>query len=146
MNQVEKIKEIIVEYDLRNKTRIPSMVYRRQYLFYKLKQLGLRLRDIAEMFDMNHCSILYGMNRHMMWSKSKDQMYLNVIAPIMRELGDEQPYEETLHIDVKRTGIIKKITITGIIDPVVLDNLKEYMTMGELCANLFSNVEKLKSF
>jgi hypothetical protein len=142
MNQVEKIKEIIVEYDLRNKTRIPSMVYRRQYLFYKLKQLGLRLRDIAEMFDMNHCSILYGMNRHMMWSKSKDQMYLNVIAPIMRELGDEQPYEETLHIDVKKTGIIKKITITGIIDPVVLDNLKEYMTMGELCANLFSNVEK----
>lgn len=142
MNQIEKIKEIIVEYDLRNKTRIPSMVYRRQYLFYKLKQLGLRLRDIAEMFDMNHCSILYGMNRHMMWSKSKDQMYLNVIAPIMRELGDEQPYEETLHIDVKKTGIIKKITITGIIDPVVLDNLKEYMTMGELCANLFSNVEK----
>ena len=142
MNQVEKIKEIIVEYDLRNKTRIPSMVYRRQYLFYKLKQLGLRLRDIAEIFDMNHCSILYGMNRHMMWSKSKDQMYLNVIAPIMRELGDEQPYEETLHIDVKKTGIIKKITITGIIDPVVLDNLKEYMTMGELCANLFSNVEK----
>ncbi len=142
MNQLEKIKEIIVEYDLRNKTRIPSMVYRRQYLFYKLKQLGLRLRDIAEMFDMNHCSILYGMNRHMMWSKSKDQMYLNVIAPIMRELGDEQPYEETLHIDVKKTGIIKKITITGIIDPVVLDNLKEYMTMGELCANLFSNVEK----
>lgn len=142
MNQLEKIKQIIVEYDLRNKTRIPSMVYRRQYLFYKLKQLGLRLRDIAEMFDMNHCSILYGMNRHMMWSKSKDQMYLNVIAPIMRELGDEQPYEETLHIDVKKTGIIKKITITGIIDPVVLDNLKEYMTMGELCANLFSNVEK----
>ena len=142
MNQVEKIKEIIVEYDLRNKTRIPSMVYRRQYLFYKLKQLGLRLRDIAEIFDMNHCSILYGMNRHMMWSKSKDQMYLNVIAPIMRELGDEQPYEETLHIDVKKSGIIKKITITGIIDPVVLDNLKEYMTMGELCANLFSNVEK----
>ena len=142
MNQLEKIKEVIVEYDLRNKTRIPSMVYRRQYLFYKLKQLGLRLRDIAEMFDMNHCSILYGMNRHMMWSKSKDQMYLNVIAPIMRELGDEQPYEETLHIDVKKTGIIKKITITGIIDPVVLDNLKEYMTMGELCANLFSNVEK----
>jgi hypothetical protein len=142
MDTIEKIKEIIVEYDLRNKTRIPSMVYRRQYLFYKLKQLGLRLRDIAEMFDMNHCSILYGMNRHMMWSKSKDQMYLNVIAPIMRELGDEQPYEETLHIDVKKTGIIKKITITGIIDPVVLDNLKEYMTMGELCANLFSNVEK----
>lgn len=142
MNQLEKIKEVIVEYNLTNKTRIPSMVYRRQYLFYKLKQLGLRLRDIAEMFDMNHCSILYGMNRHMMWSKSKDQMYLNVIAPIMRELGDEQPYEETLHIDVKKTGIIKKITITGIIDPVVLDNLKEYMTMGELCANLFSNVEK----
>jgi hypothetical protein len=142
MDTIEKIKEIIVEYDLRNKTRIPSMVYRRQYLFYKLKQLGLRLRDIAEIFDMNHCSILYGMNRHMMWSKSKDQMYLNVIAPIMRELGDEQPYEETLHIDVKKTGIIKKITITGIIDPVVLDNLKEYMTMGELCANLFSNVEK----
>jgi len=142
MDTIEKIKEIIVEYDLRNKTRIPSMVYRRQYLFYKLKQLGLRLRDIAEMFDMNHCSILYGMNRHMMWSKSKDHMYLNVIAPIMRELGDEQPYEETLHIDVKKTGIIKKITITGIIDPVVLDNLKEYMTMGELCANLFSNVEK----
>ena len=142
MDTIEKIQEIIVEYDLRNKTRIPSMVYRRQYLFYKLKQLGLRLRDIAEMFDMNHCSILYGMNRHMMWSKSKDQMYLNVIAPIMRELGDEQPYEETLHIDVKKTGIIKKITITGIIDPVVLDNLKEYMTMGELCANLFSNVEK----
>ena len=142
MDTIEKIQEIIVEYDLRNKTRIPSMVYRRQYLFYKLKQLGLRLRDIAEIFDMNHCSILYGMNRHMMWSKSKDQMYLNVIAPIMRELGDEQPYEETLHIDVKKTGIIKKITITGIIDPVVLDNLKEYMTMGELCANLFSNVEK----
>ena len=142
MDTIEKIKEIIVEYDLRNKTRIPSMVYRRQYLFYKLKQLGLRLRDIAEMFDMNHCSILYGMNRHMMWSKSKDLMYLNVIAPNMNELGHDQPHEETLHIDVKKTEIIRKITITGIIDPVVLDNLKEYMTMGELCANLFSNVEK----
>lgn len=77
-----------------------------------------------------------------MWCKANDEIYLNIIAPLMDELEEERAMDDTLKIEIGRKRMLKTITITGVIDSKILDNLKEYMTFNELCENLFKYVEK----
>jgi len=142
MNKTEKIKDIIQRYDLTIKNRSRRIVYQRMYIFYKLYRLGFTLQEIGKIFNMNHSTILYGLKRHEMWCKKEDIIYLNTIVPLMNELEDDKAYEETLLIQVNKGRMIKTITITGIIDSKILDNLKEFMTMSEFCSNFIENVDK----
>ena len=142
MNKIEQIKDIIQRYDLTIKNRSRRIVYQRMYIFYKLYRLGFTLQEIGKIFKMNHSTILYGLKRHEMWCKKQDIIYLNTIVPLMNELEDDKAYEETLLIQVNKGRMIKTITITGIIDSKILDNLKEYMTMSEFCSNFVENVDK----
>jgi len=142
MNKTEKIKDIIQRYDLTIKNRSRRIVYQRMYIFYKLYRLGFTLQEIGKIFNMNHSTILYGLKRHEMWCKKQDIIYLNTIVPLMNELEDDKAYEETLLIQVNKGRMIKTITITGIIDSKILDNLKEFMTMSEFCSNFVENVDK----
>lgn len=142
MNKIEKIKDIIQRYDLTIKNRSRRIVYQRMYIFYKLYRLGFTLQEIGKIFNMNHSTILYGLKRHEMWCKKQDIIYLNTIVPLMNELEDDKAYEETLLIQVNKGRMIKTITITGIIDSKILDNLKEFMTMSEFCSNFIENVDK----
>jgi hypothetical protein len=77
-----------------------------------------------------------------MWCNANDEIYLNTIAPLMGELEEERAMDDTLKIEIGRKRMLKTITITGVIDSKILDNLKEYMTFNELCENLFKYVEK----
>ena len=142
MNKIEQIKDIIKRYDLTIKNRSRRIVYQRMYIFYKLYRLGFTLQEIGKIFNMNHSTILYGLKRHEMWCKKQDIIYLNTIVPLMNELEDDKAYEETLLIQVNKGRMIKTITITGIIDSKILDNLKEFMTMSEFCSNFIENVDK----
>jgi len=142
MNKIEQIKDIIQRYDLTIKNRSRRIVYQRMYIFYKLYRLGFTLQEIGKIFNMNHSTILYGLKRHEMWCKKQDIIYLNTIVPLMNELEDDKAYEETLLIQVNKGRMIKTITITGIIDSKILDNLKEFMTMSEFCSNFVENVDK----
>lgn len=142
MNKIEQIKDIIQRYDLTIKNRSRRIVYQRMYIFYKLYRLGFTLQEIGKIFNMNHSTILYGLKRHEMWCKKQDIIYLNTIVPLMNELEDDKAYEETLLIKVNKGRMIKTITITGIIDSKILDNLKEFMTMSEFCSNFIENVDK----
>jgi len=142
MNKIEQIKDIIKRYDLTIKNRSRRIVYQRMYIFYKLYRLGFTLQEIGKIFNMNHSTILYGLKRHEMWCKKQDIIYLNTIVPLMNELEDDKAYEETLLIQVNKGRMIKTITITGIIDSKILDNLKEFMTMSEFCSNFVENVDK----
>jgi len=142
MNKIEQIKDIIQRYDLTIKNRSRRIVYQRMYIFYKLYRLGFTLQEIGKIFNMNHSTILYGLKRHEMWCKKQDIIYLNTIVPLMNELEDDKAYEETLLIQVNKGRMIKTITITGIIDSKILDNLKEFMTMSEFCSNFIENVDK----
>ena len=142
MNKIEQIKDIIQRYDLTIKNRSRRIVYQRMYIFYKLYRLGFTPQEIGKIFNMNHSTILYGLKRHEMWCKKQDIIYLNTIVPLMNELEDDKAYEETLLIQVNKGRMIKTITITGIIDSKILDNLKEFMTMSEFCSNFVENVDK----
>lgn len=142
MNQVEQIKMLIDKYQLKEKTKKRRIIYQRHYLFYKLKKAGCTLQEIADIFDMNHATCLYGIRKHEMWCKTNDSIYLNIIGHLMHEMGDDEPYDDKIKVQVKKKGLLKKITITGVIDPVILNNLKEYMTINEFCENLNINVEK----
>jgi len=142
MNKIEQIKDIIQRYDLTIKNRSRRIVYQRMYIFYKLYRLGFTLQEIGKIFNMNHSTILYGLKRHEMWCKKQDIIYLNTIVPLMNELEDDKAYEETLLIQLNKGRMIKTITITGIIDSKILDNLKEFMTMSEFCSNFIENVDK----
>lgn len=142
MNKTEKIKDIIQRYDLTRKDRSRRLVYQRTYLIYKMYRMGFTLKEMEDIINLHYTTILYHKKRHEMWCNAKDEIYLNIIAPLMEELEEERAMDDTLKIEIGRKRMLKTITITGVIDSKILDNLKEYMTFNELCENLFRYVEK----
>jgi hypothetical protein len=61
---------------------------------------------------------------------------------LMHELIHQYSNELTLHVATKRSGIYGEIKISGVIDKQILDNIKEFMTIPEICEKLSAIVDK----
>lgn len=61
---IELIKQIIEQDGLANKNRKREVVYRRFYLFRKLREDGQSLKGIGKLFNMNHATILHGLRTY----------------------------------------------------------------------------------
>lgn len=61
---IELIKQIIEQDGLANKNRKREVVYRKIYLFRKLREDGHTLKGIGSMFNMNHATILHGLRTY----------------------------------------------------------------------------------
>jgi hypothetical protein len=51
-------------------------VYKRYYLFSELRK-ELTLEAIASMFNLNHSTIIHGLNQHDKYMKMNDRIYIN---------------------------------------------------------------------
>jgi len=142
MNEYQKIISLIDQYGLSRKDRHRKLVYQRFYIYYKLKRHCTTLTEIGELLDVNHTTVIHGINMHYRYWKQKDQVYLNAINPLMHELNHQYSNELTLHVATKRSGIYGEIKISGVIDKQILDNIKEFMTIPEICEKLSAIVDK----
>ena len=61
---LELIKQIIEQDGLDKKNRKREIVYKRIYLFRKLREDGYSLKKIGGMFNMNHATILHGLRTY----------------------------------------------------------------------------------
>jgi hypothetical protein len=75
-NLIERIHEIIETENLRERTKKPNKVHRRWFIFAYLRKNNYVLREIAELFNMNHATIIHGIRQAELFEKVKDEMFL----------------------------------------------------------------------
>lgn len=47
----------------------------------------MTLEKIADIFEMNHSTIIYGLNQHNAWIKNRDWIYLNYISELFEQVN-----------------------------------------------------------
>lgn len=75
---IDKIKEYIQKNGLDKPNQNREMVYSRFYLFSVLKAEGLGYSEIARIFNLKHCTVIYGIKNHNYYEKVKDNLYLKL--------------------------------------------------------------------
>jgi len=99
MNKIEKVKELIEQDGLKSNSRRRCLIDKRSYLYKVLREEGMTLMKIAELFNRDHASVINGLKKHEQLTKYKDYNYefntrlyrqeleLTYIAP--RSLADD---------------------------------------------------------
>jgi hypothetical protein len=78
--------EIIDRYKLKRNDRHQVIIYKRYYLYAQLKDAKLSLSHIGLLFDKDHATVINGLKKHDWFIKSKDQIYLHHVQPVINDL------------------------------------------------------------
>ena len=105
---IELIKEIIEQDGLAQKNRKREIVHRRIYLFRKLREDGHTLKGIGSMFNMNHATILHGLNTYKNLVETNDKLFLHDIEYYKLLLSLERP-ELDLRKEIKEAKNLKDL-------------------------------------
>jgi len=87
---IKRIEEIIEEQNLREKTRYRYLVHRRWFLFVILRKHGIKFQRIAEMFDLNHSTIIYGISMAEFFEKQQDELFLLDTLELQKEFAGKE--------------------------------------------------------
>lgn len=87
---IKRIEEIIEEQNLREKTRHRYLVHRRWFLFVILRKHGIKFQRIAEMFDLNHSTIIYGISMAEFFEKQQDELFLLDTLELQKEFAGKE--------------------------------------------------------
>jgi hypothetical protein len=105
---IELIKEIIEQDGLAEKNRKREIVHRRIYLFRKLREDGHTLKGIGSLFNMNHATILHGLNTYKNLVETNDKLFLHDIEYYKLLLSLERP-ELDLRKEIKEAKNLKDL-------------------------------------
>jgi hypothetical protein len=87
---IKRIEEIIEEQNLTEKSRYRYIVHRRWFLFDILRKHGIKFKRIAEMFDLNHSTIIYGISMAEFFEKQQDELYLLDTMELQKEFAGKE--------------------------------------------------------
>jgi hypothetical protein len=90
MSRLALIHELIEIHQLTAKTRRREVLFKRYYLFNELREAGLNLMQIAEIFGKNHATIINGLRVHKELLSYKDSDYVSETKIISEYLGDSK--------------------------------------------------------
>lgn len=123
----EDIKELIAEYKLDKPSRKRHIVYKRYYLMYILYcRSQLCLREIGDLFNRNHSSVLHGLKEHDRWWSQMDSEYIRAIHPLPELVTDEGRIPKNQFFDCETTE--DSITIRGKFTKGMLKEFKRPLT------------------
>ena len=74
-NRIAIIHELIEKYDLTNKCRDRSLIYKRAFLYNELRTSGFSLTQIGEIFGKHHATIIHGLRTHKDLTGYQDEQY-----------------------------------------------------------------------
>lgn len=100
MTRIEEIKEIIIQEGLDQPNRNRDKVYRRFFLAYLLRKEKLMLREIGEIFNKSHATMIHSIDSHKHWHRVRDQQYLNCTI----DLRERFPIRVTLRQEILRVN------------------------------------------
>ena len=101
-NLIERIHEIIKTENLTQRTKKPNKVHRRWFIFAYLRKNNYVLREIAEIFDMNHATIIHGIRQAELFEQVKDEMFLIDTLDLFQEFKNKT-------IKIKERDLIQDI-------------------------------------
>ena len=101
-NLIDRIHEIIETENLRQRTKKPNKVHRRWFIFAYLRKNNYVLREIAELFDMNHATIIHGIRQADLFERVKDEMFLIDTLDLFQEFKNKT-------IKIKERNLIQDI-------------------------------------
>ena len=99
---IERIHEIIKTENLRERTKKPNKVHRRWFIFAYLRKNNYVLREIAEIFQMNHATIIHGIRQAELFEQVKDEMFLIDTLDLFQEFKNKT-------IKIKERNLIQDI-------------------------------------
>jgi hypothetical protein len=105
---IELIKEIIEQDGLKNKNRKREIIHRRIYLFRKLREDGYTLKGIGDLFNLNHATVLHGLNTYKNLVETKDKIFQHDIEYYKLLLSLERP-ELDLRKEIKEARNLKDL-------------------------------------
>ena len=105
---IELIKQIIEQDGLANKNRKREVVYRKIYLFRKLREDGHTLKGIGKLFNMNHATILHGLRTYQNLTDVNDKCFKQDTEYYRLLLSLEHP-ELDLRKEIKEAKNLKDL-------------------------------------
>jgi len=85
---IDRIHQIIETENLRERSKKPTKVHRRWFIFAYLRKNNYILREIAELFGMNHATIIHGITQAKIFGRAKDEMYLIDTKDLFQEFNN----------------------------------------------------------
>ena len=101
-NLIERLHEIIETENLTQRTKKPNKVHRRWFIFAYLRKNNYVYREIAEIFDMNHATIIHGIRQAELFEQVKDEMFLIDTLDLFQEFKNKT-------IKIKERNLIQDI-------------------------------------
>lgn len=121
---VERIKQLIQEYDLATKSRDMDKVYHRAYFYSLLRDEGWNLSRIGRLFNRNHATIINALKVHDSYYK-KDKVYMRYIKKfdeIFRpsiEVQKDSIFDDVMNChNTTQLRLIKEKIVSGWYDKV----------------------------
>ena len=106
---VDLIKKIIQKDGLDKKCRKITTVNKRMYLFNELRNRGLTFYQIAEMFKMNHSTIIHGIKRYNQFTAALD-VSLKLDTEVYRQLIENAPQQKySLEKDILEAETLQEL-------------------------------------
>jgi len=99
---IERLHEIIETENLTKRTKKPNKVHRRWFIFAYLRKNKFVYREIAEIFNMNHATIIHGIRQAKLFEQVKDEMFLIDTLDLFQEFNNKT-------IKIKERNLIQDI-------------------------------------
>lgn len=127
----EDIKEIIAEFKLDKPNRKRDIVYKRYYLMHILHcRSRLCLREIGEMFNRDHSSVIHALKEHERWWSQLDEEYLRAIHPLPELVTNEGRIPKNQYFEFETTD--DSVTIRGKFTKRVLKEFNKPLTKTDI--------------
>lgn len=96
MNKIERIKQIVKDEKLDQRSKLKKIVHKRWYCYTLLRNENLRLYEIGKILNVHHATILYGIKQAEFFTSNEDTQYLTDTHELHLEFGDEAEKREQL--------------------------------------------------
>ena len=107
---IKKVQYHIQKDGLKSKCRKPYYIHRRMYLFNLLRNAGVTYNRIAELFDLNHATIIHGIKRYKNLKQTADAFLLLNIADYDTKFKLHK-HEYNLKRDILKATTIRDLKI-----------------------------------
>jgi histidyl-tRNA synthetase len=77
---IKNVEYFIRKDELKKKCRKRKYIHKRIFFFHTLRNAGLTYQRIAEMFELNHATVIHGINTYKNLKRTKDELLLLDIA------------------------------------------------------------------
>jgi len=107
---MSNVYDIIEKYKLTRNDRHHAIIYKRYYLYHQLHMAKLSLSHIGLLFNKDHATVINGLKKHKLYTKSNDAVYLHHVQPVIDDL-DHKPQPRFLIDDIMNCESMDELLI-----------------------------------